>query len=220
MQNELMQVLLDHDATPEHPRAAGNAQSSVVGCLANGRKQAAEYLAAHGATLDLEAAAGVGRLDIVESFYDENGKLKPTATEQQVRDGFMWACEFGREEVVAFFLDHGVPATTAGVRRRIPGLHWAAYGGHANIVRMLLGRGAAVDAVEPEYEGVPVGWALYAWSEGGQQGDYYSVVAQLVRAGAVVHPNWLNENSELGEAAKRIKADPRMSAAVRGEMVE
>jgi len=38
-------------------------------CLANGRPEAAEYLASRGAPVDFESAAGVGRLDVVQSFF-------------------------------------------------------------------------------------------------------------------------------------------------------
>lgn len=41
-------------------RGAGNAHQIVNGCLANGRPEAAMYLAEKGAPLDLEGAAGVG----------------------------------------------------------------------------------------------------------------------------------------------------------------
>ena len=41
--------------------------SSVL--LANGRMEAAELLAARCAPLDLEGASGVGRLDLVQSFF-------------------------------------------------------------------------------------------------------------------------------------------------------
>ncbi len=218
VQNELMQVLLDRGAAADQPGAAGNKHSTVIGCLANGRGAAAEYLANHGATLDLEGAAGAGRLDVVKSFFDEHGKLKPPATEEQLKDGFMWACEFGREDVVAFLLEHGASGDTTGVRRKIPGLHWASYGGHATIVRMLLERGALVNAVEPEFEGTPLGWAIYGWGEG-IHGGHYDAVARLVRAGATVDPKWIAADVDRNEFAKRVQSDPRMMAALRGELI-
>ncbi|CAG7658662.1 hypothetical protein PAECIP111802_07116 [Paenibacillus allorhizosphaerae] len=52
----------------------------VNGCLANGRPQAAQYLAERGARLDLEGAAGMGRLDQVRRFLDEHGPLQARAT--------------------------------------------------------------------------------------------------------------------------------------------
>jgi hypothetical protein len=80
VQNPLMQVLLDHGAEIDHQTSAGNQQNAVLGCLANGRGEAAVYLADRGAKLDLEAAAGVGRLDVVRNFFDKNGKLKRGTT--------------------------------------------------------------------------------------------------------------------------------------------
>lgn len=220
VQDALMQVLLDHGAALNQPSAAGNCHAEVLGCLANGRGKAAEYLAAHGAALDLETAAGVGDLEMVKSFFTEDGQLKATATEQQLHDGFMWACQFGRYDVVAFFLDRGVPATTTGVRRKIPGLHWAAFGGHGRLVQLLLNRGASVKAIEPEFDGTPLGWGLYGWGEGHPDGDYYSVVAQLVRAGAVVKDKWLDEAGEFANMAKKIRSNPQMMAALRGETLD
>jgi ankyrin repeat protein len=215
VQEPLMRLLISYGAVIDRPQG-GSPQSDVVACLANGRGAAAEYLAANGAALDLEGAAGVGRLDVVKTFFREDGTLMPPATELQLRRGFMWACEFGREDVVAYLLDRGVdPAVlkTTGGRKGITGLHWAAYGCHSNIVRLLLQRGASVHAKEQAYGGTPLGWALYAWGENPGKVDCYEVIAMLARAGATVDWDWLNERSEL---AKRIEADPRMSAALCG----
>src|SRR5205823_7042617 len=116
-------------ATSYHPEAAGvqldllalllengsaidgrDGGSAVNGCLRNGRGQAAEFLAGRGARLDLEGASGVGRLDVVKTFFDDTGQLKPGATPPQMNAGFAWACEFGRTAVVAFLLQHGMDA--------------------------------------------------------------------------------------------------------------
>src|SRR5207247_10518438 len=87
---------------------AGNGQRAVNGCLANGRPEAAEFLARRGAPLDLEGAAGVGRLDLVKSFVNEDGSLKANATTAQMKSGFNWACEYGRTSVVDFTLQKGI----------------------------------------------------------------------------------------------------------------
>src|SRR5262245_28083846 len=89
VQLPLMDVLIDHGAMIDGPDGG----SAVNGCLHNGRGEAAEYFASRGARLDLEGAAGVGRLDVVKSFFNEDGSLKTTATEQQLKDGFTWPCE-------------------------------------------------------------------------------------------------------------------------------
>jgi len=73
VQNPLLQLLLDYGAEIDHKTGAGNRQSSVLGALANGRPEAAAYLAERGARLNLEAAAGVGRRNVVKSFFKHDG---------------------------------------------------------------------------------------------------------------------------------------------------
>jgi len=207
VQNALIDLLLAHGAAIDDPRSAGNGHNAVNGCLANGRREAAEFLASRGAALDVEGAAGVGRLELVRSFFDENGSLKATATANQMRSGFNWACEYGRTEVVDFLLRRGIDP---GERHRgETGLHWAAYGGHGAIVRLLLDRGAPVDVKDERFDQTPLGWALYGWAEPGREARdrYYDVVARLVGAGATVEPAWL--------ARENVGADPRMLAALR-----
>ena len=45
VQEPLLQLLLDHGARIEKPNLAGNGQSAVIACLANGRPKAAAFLA-------------------------------------------------------------------------------------------------------------------------------------------------------------------------------
>jgi ankyrin repeat protein len=127
--------------------------TTLNACLANGRPEAAEFLAARlGDALDLEAAAGVGRLDLLPRLVDD-------ATDAQKRAGFAWACEYGRTEAAMFLLDHGVP-----IDARVPphggtGLHWAAHEGHVELVNALLSRGAPVDVRDQTFDGTPLEWA-------------------------------------------------------------
>jgi ankyrin repeat protein len=156
VQIALLKLLLDRGAIIDGP----DGYSGVNGCLQNGRGEAAEFFASRGARLDLEGAAGVGRLDIVQSCFSEDGSLKPPATEDQMRDGFAWACQFGRNEVVDFLLQRGMQVD-AKLRHGATGLHWAAYGGHALIARLLLDRGAPIDVRDDRYDGTPLDWALH-----------------------------------------------------------
>src|SRR5262249_56558477 len=77
VQIPLMELLIDHGAIIDGPDGG----SAVNGCLHNGRGEAAEFFASHGARLDLEGAAGVGRLDVVKSFFNNDGSLEPPATQ-------------------------------------------------------------------------------------------------------------------------------------------
>lgn len=54
VQNPLLQILLDHGADIEHEISGGNRQNAVTGALANGRGDAAVFLADRGARLDLK----------------------------------------------------------------------------------------------------------------------------------------------------------------------
>src|SRR5262245_34090919 len=138
VQLPLMDLLIEHGAIIDGPDGG----SEVNGCLHNGRGEAAEFFASRGARLDLEGAAGVGRLDVVKSFFNDDGSLKPPATQEQMKDGFAWACEFGRTSVVEFLLQCGMKLDAPLKHDGETGLHWAAYEGHVDTVKLLLARGA------------------------------------------------------------------------------
>lgn len=194
-------------------QGAGNAHELVRGCLANGRAEAAEYLAAKGAPLNLECAAGIGRLDLVRTFFNADGTLTPMATVKQLYDGFNWACEYGRTAVVEYLLDHGVDVSAQTEPRTHIGLHWAAHGAHLDIVKALLARGPKLDARDKAFGATALGWAIHGWWEGrgeaARQEPYYEVVALLVAAGVPVEKQWLT--------AENKTAEPRLYAALGGK---
>ena len=219
VQLPLMDLLIAHGAAIDGP----DGSSAVNACLHNGRGEAAEYLANRGARLDLEAAAGVGRLDVVQSFFNGDGSLKPTATDKQRSDGYAWACEFGRKSVVDFLLRTGIDVNAKLPHNGQTGLHWAAYGGHADTVRLLLECGAPVDARDESFNGTPLGWALYGWGSGPRpagRGSYHEAVALLVRAGAKLDPEWYDDDEDRRRARDKALSDPRMAAALHGEFLK
>jgi ankyrin repeat protein len=212
----LIDLLLARGARIDARGAGGGANAGLMinSCLANGRPEAAEYLALRGAPLDLEGAAGVGRLDLVKSFFNNDGTLKSTATRAQMNAGFTWACEYGRTDVVEYLLDHGMNVDELTAPHEQVGLHWAAYGGHVDTVKALLNWRPALDVRDASFNGTPLGWALHGWWERRDQDPrpsepYYEVVALLVAAGAPVEPAWLSN--------EHASADPRMAAALTGK---
>jgi ankyrin repeat protein len=216
VQLPLMDLLIKYGADIDGD-GGGNA---VNDCLHNGRGDAAEFYASRGGKLDLEGAAGVGRLDVVKGFFDEQGRLKPPATRQQMIDGFAWACEFGKPNVIDFLLSRGVAVDTRLRHDGQIGLHWAAYNGHVDSVKLLLERGSPVDFKDESYKGTPLGWALYGWGNAVERrglGRYYEVVALLVRAGAKIDESWFVDDEDRQRASRRAKSDKKMMAALAGE---
>ena len=79
---------------------------------------------------------------------------------------------------------------------------------------LLLRHGAPVDVRDDEFHGTPLDWALYAWARTPDEEERergYEAVALLVGAGAAPDPSWLAPR-----AAEKLRADPRMMAALRG----
>jgi len=201
LQEPLIDMLLAHGASLEGAVAPDYTEGLVVNaCLANGRPKAAAYLADKGARLNFEGAAGVGRLDVVQS-------LQPIARAEQLQRGFHWACGCGRLEVVRYLLEQGIDP--AAVFDGATALHGAAYGAQPGVVRLLLEREVQVDVIDTHYEATPLGWALYGWQHPSpdiDRNDYHEVVKSLVTAGARVDEGWLND--------EEMRSDSRMRAAL------
>jgi len=210
VQIDLMQLLLDRGAIVD--------RRDVVSCLRNGRGPAAQFLAANRAPLDLEGAAGVGRLDLVRAFFDRNGALARTSARQQMLDGFAWACSFGRTDVVEFLLHRGVPVGAKLKHHGQTGLHTAAGGGFVDTVQLLLDHHAPVDGRDGSFGGTAIGWALYGWSMGqtsDPRADYCEVVRMLIAAGVPFNPELRDAEDDI---AKKVRGDARMSAAIQGHL--
>jgi ankyrin repeat protein len=104
--------------------------------------------------------------------------------------------------------------------QRETGLHWAAFGGHADIVDLLLRANAPVNMKDKRFDGTPLGWAIYGWSNPAPESRetlYYEVVERLVCAGAVVDREWLDSPNRGSSLGKKLRGDPRMLATLRVE---
>ena len=203
VQDQLMQLLLDYGAVMDRPGVAGNQHTAVEGCLWNGRGKAARFLASHGARLDLETAAGVGKLDVVKGFFHQNGALKPTATAEQLQRGVLGACAYGHDDVIDFLLAHGADLRDQAETGETA-LHWAVVGGELSTIKLLLERGAPLEELNA-YGGTALGQAGWSFFNGDPQIDYVPVFEMLLAAGAKMQDGcltWLDDQAGRPAAAK------------------
>ncbi len=184
VQEELMELLIDHGAAINRP-----GQSVVIECLANGRRCTAEFLAARGADLDLEAAAGVGNLEVVRACFTDSGHLRLPSTKRQLDRGFLWACEYGRDAVIEFLLTRGADLQAQADTGQSP-LHWAVVGGQIDTIKLLLRHGASLE-VKNAYDGTALGQALWSAVNSNDDTDRLQVVETLLDAGARIEDGTL-----------------------------
>jgi ankyrin repeat protein len=207
VQIALLETLLAHGAQIEKPGLTGNGSSAVRGCLANGQGRAAQFFAQRGARMELDEAAGVGRLDDVKGFFDGHGALVPPATQAQLESGFMYAAGYGHLDTVRFMLEQGVDPAVHNEHGQTA-LHWTTYGPHVEVARLLLARRASlVHARETAFGGTPLDWALHAWTQaaGEDRARAFEMVSLFVGAGAALDARWLE-----GTAGDQVKADAGM----------
>jgi len=175
VQEALLQTLLDHGANINQSSSAGRGQSIVVSCLANSRPKAAEFLASRGARVDFVGAAALGRLDIVKTS---------SPSDDELQEGFRYACAYGRKSVVEFLLDKGVNLAAHGGDGQTP-LHWAVIYGQLEIVKLVLRHNPPLDAVNM-YGGKVLGQTLWSAAHGGDADLYIAILEALVAAGATI----------------------------------
>jgi ankyrin repeat protein len=160
-----------------------------------GNHDVADVLLAHGARpqLNMWCAAGLGMLNVVQSFWDSPNTLKPGAGQTRSRDlgngkwgkapppesykelvseAFYIAGRNGHVEVARFLLEKGADINCRGFFGA-PGLHWAAINGHKAMVEFLIAHGADLHMRDTQFNSTPLGWALE-----GKQED----IAELLQA--------------------------------------
>lgn len=176
VQHQLVELLIKFGASPDGPDDRGAPLGLALGF---GYTQTAETLASLGARHDnLLYAAGLGKLDLVKSFFDSEGRLKgedwrytqhesskigrffwpPPANPNPIAAPFVYACQHGQDEVLKYFLEIGIdPNISASYQQT--GLHFAAYSGRKSTVSLLLEGGATPNIRESQLNRTPKEWA-------------------------------------------------------------
>jgi len=206
VQNPLLQILLDHGAEIDHKTAGGNQENSVMSALDNGRAAAAAYLADRGARLNLLSAAGVGRVDIVKSYFNEDGTRKANTSQKKVQRAFLYACTWGQTNVVEFLLEKGVDLNEGGDGGQTP-LHCAAIGGQLNTIKLLLKFNPPLE-LRNMYGGTVLGQTMWSAAHGGDARLYAEIIETLIAAGAKVPPRHVPVNKPIDELLRSYGSEP------------
>ena len=131
---------------------------------------------------NLRTAAGLGRTDLIEGYFNSDGSLKPEAGRidwpfgkrfldrinswSQDRQGiidnaFVFACMHGHIDAAKLLLEKGaeINAIPGGFDFAGTGLHYAALNGHRPMVQFLLDHGADRTIKDTKVNSTPAGWA-------------------------------------------------------------
>ena len=165
-----------------------------------GSRDVAAVLLAHGAgpQLNMWCAAGLGMLDVVQSFWDSPHSLRPGAGQTRSRDlgngqwgktpppenyhelvseAFHIAARNGHIPVTEFLLTKKGDIDHRGFFGA-PGLHWAAINGHKAMVEFLIEHGANLTLRDQQFNSTALGWAL--------EGKQTAIVALLEARGVTI----------------------------------
>lgn len=147
-QRPLIKVLCDHGADPN---------SATEAAALHGEVEAVNALLARGARITLPVAAALQCINDVR-------RLLPDVSSRDRHLALALAAQFGRLEVVRLLLGAGVDPdryNPAGGHSHSTPLHQAALGGHGEVVRLLVERGARIDIKDILWHGTPADWAAH-----------------------------------------------------------
>jgi ankyrin repeat protein len=137
----------------------------IGSALYEGNTKVALYLAEHHREpLGITRAAGLGRLDELRALIGEHGHLRPYLQPgvhdptRSLASAFRYACANGQLAVAEYLLDLGLDVNVR-LQDGATGMHLAAYLGHADLVRLLLRRGADKTIRDDKFDSDPAGWA-------------------------------------------------------------
>ena len=186
---ELLELLLNYGADPDAAGPDGRSPYRLATSL--GRSDLAGLLRRYRARDDatgterfLSACLHADRARARRHLARDSG-LVGRLTEAE-RGAIVHAAETGNTAGLALMLDLGFPTTARGDDGGTA-LHVAAYCGSAEAVRLLLDRGADIEARDTTWDDTPLGWAIVGSGERPKTNpdpDWIATAQTLIEAGA------------------------------------
>jgi ankyrin repeat protein len=188
---ELLDLLLAHGAEPDRPGREGRFPYTLA--RLQGRADLADLLRQYGAVGEMSdtdlflAALQHADQAAVREQLARDPELPDRLSEAQQAAALIRAAETGQIAALTLMLDLGFGVGAHGGDNGGTALHAAAYAGSADAVRVLLHRGADVDARDETWDSHPVVWAAIGSSEQhdlNPHPDWAGTVQALLEAGA------------------------------------
>lgn len=139
---------------------------------------------------------------LVKALLAENRDLAATLTAEGRRQ-LAHAARNNDTVAASLMLTAGLPVESFGQHHATP-LHWAAWHGQAELVRLILAHGGAIENSDNDYKVTPLNWAIHGSQNGWYRdsGDYPATIEVLLEAGARL-PDKLGGTAAVQEILRR-----------------
>ncbi len=139
--------------------------------------------------LKLALACELGDEAVFNEFLSKHPDAAKTLSDADQRK-LPNAAQNNNTNAVRLMLEAGWPVDTPG-DMGATALHWAGFNGNAQMARDILRFHPTLELKSREYEGTPLGWAIYASGNGWRRdtGDFIGTVQALREAGSLIPPH-------------------------------
>lgn len=199
---DVLRALVTHGARVDVTRDDGASAYQLA--VRVGNAEGAAYLASVGGDTTLTAvdrllgACAAGDTEAARAVVTSNPGIVERLGPSE-RDALGLALTSGRFDVVRLMVSLGWPLTQEGEWGGTP-LHWAAWNGYPEMVRLLIEAGAPVNQRDSRYGSSPIAWCAHGstFCERANDEEYPAIVHLLIDAGATREEsfNQWNESPE------------------------